>query len=97
MIISKGGEILKKVIFKVIFTIVLIVLISVIVSSFEPVVSSKFAVNQLQDTYNSNATLTIYERIKDWSWVLYLFIIFIVFINDIKKLIGGKKDETRNS
>jgi hypothetical protein len=84
---------MKLIGWKIVFTISLLTIINIIISAFEPVVSSGLAIQQLSDTYESNATLTIYEELKKYLWVVYLVIVLLVFKNDWKKLFTKSSDK----
>jgi hypothetical protein len=82
---------MKKQIIKSVLTIALLVVLNLVLGAYEPVISSQFAVQQLNDSYDSNANLTIYQNLKNWSWLAYILIPVIVFFKDIKKLFVNTK------
>lgn len=76
---------------KAIITVMLIVVLNMIISAFEPTISSQIAVGQLSDSYDSNASMTIYHQLKQYSWVVDLLIVGLVFNKDIRKTINSTK------
>lgn len=82
---------MKKFLVKAFFTILLMVALTVFGNAYEPVISGQVAVQQLNDSYDSSANMTIYQSFKNWSWVGYILIPVLIFFKDIKKLFGGRK------
>lgn len=78
---------MSNIIKKGIVSIVLIVLTSVVFNAFEPTISGQVAVGQLQDTVSSSASMDLYRNFRDYFWITYLVIPFLVFFTDIIKLI----------
>lgn len=76
----------KKLVLKGAFTLALITLLSTVLNAFEPAISGQVAVQQLNDSIESNATMTLYNNLKQNAWVGYVAIPFIVFFKDIKSL-----------
>ena len=84
---------MKRILIKLLLTTVVTVLIAIGLNAYEPVISGNVAVNQLSDTYNSNADMTIYQTLKNFAWLLYLVIYALVFGKDIKKAFNKSKEE----
>lgn len=80
-----------KLLIKLLITIALLIVLNIIFSAFEPTISSQVAVGQLSDSYDSNASMTIYQQLKQFTWVVYLLIVGLVFSKDIRKVINLNK------
>lgn len=81
---------MKRLIIKALITAIILSILNVIISAFEPVVSSNLAVQQLNDSYESNAMLTIYENLKPYVWICEVVIVALVLQKDIRNVFNKK-------
>lgn len=75
---------IAKLIIKFVVAFVVFGVCMSVTNYFHPVLGAKFAVDQLNDTYTSNAGVKFWQGFKN-NWIYgYIFFLVLLFLNNFK-------------
>ena len=86
---------MKKVITKVIFLCAVFLLFEIIGMSISPIVENGLAVNQMYSTVESSMLVQVYSFMKNYSFILSVLLVLIVFHKELSKLYTTLKNNIK--
>lgn len=73
-----------QLVIKIILAVAVFVVLMSVANYFHPVMGAKFAVNQLNDTYTSNAGVKFWQGFKN-NWIYgYIIFLALLFLSNFK-------------
>ena len=85
-----------KVFIKVIVLIIIASIYNAIMQFVSPIIANNLAMNQMQNSMDSSLGIQLYTYASNYSWIVFLFVVVIMFYKDALKLINWIKEKNRN-
>lgn len=83
----------KLIVVKVVFLLVFIRLFTIINTAISPIIANHLALNQMNNSVDSSLGIRLYSECSQYSWVLIIVAVFILFAEDIGKIINNLKEK----
>ena len=90
---------IKKLLFKIIVTFALMIIFRGVTDFISPIVANQLAMEQMYNYPNSSLWIQLYTYLMQYSWLLAILYIILVFKNDITllfTLIRSKRNNEEN-
>lgn len=80
---------------KIIIFIVLVFLYNMLKQFVSPLIANELAMNQMQNTIDSNSWIQLYTYFSNYSVLIFIVIAILLFNKDIMNLINKNKKEQK--
>ena len=80
---------------KIIIFIVLVFLYNMLKQFVSPLIANSLAMNQMQNTVDSNLWIQLYTYFSNYSVLIFIIIVILFFNKDIVSLINKNKKEQK--
>lgn len=80
---------------KIIIFIVLVFLYNMLKQFVSPLIANSLAINQMQNTVDSNLWIQLYTYFSNYSVLIFIIIVILFFNKDIVSLINKNKKEQK--
>ena len=80
---------------KIIIFIVLVFLYNMLKQFVSPLIANELAMNQMQNTIDSNLWIQLYTYFSNYSVLIFIVIAILLFNKDIMNLINKNKKEQK--
>ena len=80
---------------KIIIFIVLVFLYNMLKQFVSPLIANSLAINQMQNTIDSNLWIQLYTYFSNYSVLIFIIIVILFFNKDIVSLINKNKKEQK--
>ena len=87
---------MRKIIMKILFIAVVFGAFEIIGMSLSPVVENGLAINQMYSTVESSMLVQVYSFMKNYSFILSVLLVLIVFRKGLSNLYTKLKDKKEN-
>lgn len=87
---------MRKIIMKILFIAVVFGAFEIIGMSLSPVVENGLAINQMYSTVESSMLVQVYSFMKNYSFILSVLLVLIVFRKELSNLYTKLKDKKEN-
>ena len=84
---------IKFIIAKSVFLLVFIQMFRMINTAVSPIIANYLALNQMNNSVDSSFGIRLYSECSQHSWVLILIAAFVLFAEDIGKIINKLKEK----
>lgn len=84
---------IKFIAVKVVFLLVFIRLFTIINTAISPIIANHLALNQMNNSIDSSFGIRLYSECSQYSWLLIIIATFILFAEDIGKIINNLKEK----
>lgn len=81
---------------KIIIFIVLVFLYNMLKQFVSPLIANSLAMNQMQNTVDSNLWIQLYTYISNYSILIFIIIAILLFNKDIVNLINKNNNKKEN-
>ena len=81
---------------KIIIFIVLVFLYNMLKQFVSPLIANKLAMNQMQNTIDSNLWIQLYTYFSNYSVLIFIVIAILLFNKDIVNLINKNNNKKEN-
>lgn len=81
---------------KIIIFIVLVFLYNMLKQFVSPLIANELAMNQMQNTVDSNLWIQLYTYISNYSILIFIIIAILFFSKDIVNLINKNNNKKEN-
>lgn len=81
---------------KIIIFIVLVFLYNMLKQFVSPLIANELAMNQMQNTIDSNLWIQLYTYISNYSILIFIIITILFFSKDIVNLINKNNNKKEN-
>lgn len=81
---------------KIIIFIVLVFLYNMLKQFVSPLIANELAMNQMQNTIDSNLWIQLYTYISNYSILIFIIIAILFFSKDIVNLINKNNNKKEN-
>lgn len=82
----------KMIIFKIFFLSVVYGLIKLLGLFISPLIENSLAMSQMSYSFESNLLVQVYDYVSNYSWIIYLLLVILVFHKEILKIYKSLKE-----
>lgn len=86
----------KSIIIKLFILFSFVFLLNLISATIAPVTQNELAMMQMENTIESSMGIQLYSYIKDYSWVVIVFVTAMLFYKEIKFIFNKAKEIFKN-
>lgn len=84
---------IKIIAMKFVFLLLFVWAFSMINTAISPIIANYLALNQMNNSIDSSFGIRLYSECSQYSWVLIIIATFILFAEDIGKIINNLKEK----
>lgn len=81
---------------KIIVLIIIASIYNAIMQFVSPIIANELAMNQMQNSVDSSLGIQLYTYASNYSWIVFLLVVVIMFYKDALKLIKWIKEKNKD-